>query len=459
MKYQCDDGNAEIEIEADSAQDAAQEYVDDGDWGDDAKTFWVDVHVSPLDAAGEPDEDRHECITVTVNPDEPDCTHEAGHAWAQPYALLGGLKENPGVVGSGGGVRGRDVCLLCGLAKNWDSWAQRPDTGEQGLDSVEYVQGAYAIEVHASADGRHAIDLDDAYYIVELDGDEATLRDADPGDEVGDYVLTEAGWEECPVTVEPTGFLHHHYPAQTSPQGCYVELDCDAGALSADWNAEIGNAVPMFVWHHRILRWDIPALRAEAADELLANIKPLAVRIMAGYSCEWDGNNMAGSFDDDATEAIGEVEMLCSETHDDDLGRLHVWAADEWLSGLGDSEAQADDLKITARTTDEALEAIEERLRTEALHDNIDALEGLGKHLTWLRQEARDRAEVELEFGQLAAEYGVAVPEQDADVDVRVYVGDDNEWHVGTRGQLDLRDEEWAPTSDEQAEQLRRAAQ
>jgi hypothetical protein len=456
--YICDDGNAEIEIEADSAQDAAQEYVDEGDWGDDAKTFWVDVWVTPLDDEGLAGE--RECITVTVKPDEPDCAHEAGHAWGQPYELLGGLRENPGVVGSGGGVKGRDVCLLCGVARDWDNWAQRPDTGEQGLSSVEYVQGAYVITVHASADGRHAIDLDDYYYIVEQAEDgEATLRDAEPGAELGDYVLTEAGWEECPVTVEPTGFLHQHYPAQTSPQGCYVELDCDAGVMRADWNAEIGTAVPMHVWHNRILRWDIAALRPSAADELLAKIKPLAVRIVAGYSCEWDGNNMAGSFDDDATEATDEVEMLCSETHDDDLGRLHVWDADEWMSGMGDAEAQADELDITARTTDEALEAIEQRLLAEALSDNVDALEGLGKHLAWVREEARERAEFELEFGQLAAEFGVAVPEQDADVDVRVYVGDDNEWHVGTGGILDLRDEEWAPTSDEQAEQLRRAAQ
>ena len=31
MKYLCTDGNAEIEIEAESPEDAAQEYVDGGD--------------------------------------------------------------------------------------------------------------------------------------------------------------------------------------------------------------------------------------------------------------------------------------------------------------------------------------------------------------------------------------------------------------------------------------------
>lgn len=43
-KYICDDGNGELEIEADSAQEAAQEYVDRGDWGNDGG--WVDVYVT-----------------------------------------------------------------------------------------------------------------------------------------------------------------------------------------------------------------------------------------------------------------------------------------------------------------------------------------------------------------------------------------------------------------------------
>ena len=46
--YICDDGNSEIEIEADSAQEAAQEYVDGGDWGDEGEGASIDVYVYEL---------------------------------------------------------------------------------------------------------------------------------------------------------------------------------------------------------------------------------------------------------------------------------------------------------------------------------------------------------------------------------------------------------------------------
>ncbi|MEA3225106.1 MAG: hypothetical protein U9Q07_04085 [Planctomycetota bacterium] len=142
MKYVCDDGNAEIDIEADSAREAAQEYVDGGDWGmdeDDASTTWIDVRVWKCDENGQiVDEDESELVTITLQPPEPRCHDGEDHDWKRPE-WLGGCKENPGVQGHGGGTRGTDVCRRCGCYRHWDGWAQRPDTGEQGLDSVRYT--------------------------------------------------------------------------------------------------------------------------------------------------------------------------------------------------------------------------------------------------------------------------------------------------------------------------------
>jgi hypothetical protein len=56
-----------------------------------------------------------------------------------PYAVLGGLRENPGVQGHGGGVTIHRVCAHCGCLRIYDSWAQRRDTGEQGLASTSYA--------------------------------------------------------------------------------------------------------------------------------------------------------------------------------------------------------------------------------------------------------------------------------------------------------------------------------
>ena len=133
--YIADDGNAEIEVIASSAAEAAQEYVDGGDWGATTKTTWVQVYVTDV---SRPDEHptRHR---VTVDPDEPDCD-KSEHDYRAPHSLVGGIEENPGVQGHGGGVVCSEVCVICGQRRITDSWALCRESGEQGLESVEYPE-------------------------------------------------------------------------------------------------------------------------------------------------------------------------------------------------------------------------------------------------------------------------------------------------------------------------------
>ena len=138
--YWADDGNAAVEYEAESGAASAQMYVDGGEWGEITSTIWVHVStwVEEMDDDGEVvrlEEERH---TVKIDPEEPECRHDEGHDWRSPYSVLGGLRENPGVRGNGGGVVCTSVCRHCGAYQISDSWAQDPETGEQGLDSLEY---------------------------------------------------------------------------------------------------------------------------------------------------------------------------------------------------------------------------------------------------------------------------------------------------------------------------------
>ena len=135
-RYTVTDGNADLAIDAESPQDAAQQYVDGGDWGAETRTTWITCYVTPLDADDEPLE--REQITITVDPPAPRCTAEA-HDWQSPHAVVGGLVENPGVHGHGGGVIIHEVCGHCGTHRRTDTWAQNPATGEQGLESVAYT--------------------------------------------------------------------------------------------------------------------------------------------------------------------------------------------------------------------------------------------------------------------------------------------------------------------------------
>ncbi len=131
--FLCTDGNGQVRIEADSAREAAQEWVDTGDWGECSKTWWIDVNVTD-EKSGE-----SERITITVEPDEPECVDGHDHDWQNPIEVVGGIRDNPGVYGHGGGVKITAVCAHCRKYRVTDTWAQRPDTGEQGLESIEYL--------------------------------------------------------------------------------------------------------------------------------------------------------------------------------------------------------------------------------------------------------------------------------------------------------------------------------
>ena len=132
-----DDQGPEVLIEASSADEAAQEYVDQGDYGQDraAETTWVDVRCTPARGAAE---DVPVTVTVTLDPVPPACTVGHVHDWCAPYEVVGGIAENPGVWGHGGGVVCRRVCRHCGAYKVTDTSPQHPAAEVLGLVSTRY---------------------------------------------------------------------------------------------------------------------------------------------------------------------------------------------------------------------------------------------------------------------------------------------------------------------------------
>lgn len=127
-------------VEADSAEDALEEAkanVTSSNYDMTQGTIWVSVAVrNPVTG-----EDAH--ARVAIDPEEPDCVGGHEHDWQSPIELVGGLAENPGVHGHGGGVIITEACLRCGARKVTDTWAQDPETGEQGLTSVAYDEAGY----------------------------------------------------------------------------------------------------------------------------------------------------------------------------------------------------------------------------------------------------------------------------------------------------------------------------
>lgn len=121
--YRISDGVSETVVSAssiDEATDMAREWIQGGDYLDpeDPETVWVDATVTGGDDTAR--------VTVQFDPPVPVCT-QGGHAWAKDF-----------VRGNGQGVLVREYCWECGVWRVTDTGAQRPDTGEQGLERVWY---------------------------------------------------------------------------------------------------------------------------------------------------------------------------------------------------------------------------------------------------------------------------------------------------------------------------------
>lgn len=192
-KYRCDDGNAEVEIYAETARDAAQEYVDDGDWGEVTGTKWITVYVQQVDDDGNEIGDR-ERIKIALEPDEPSCIDSRGddHDWRSPIELVGGCRENPGVYGHGGGVIITEVCMYCGTERTVDTWAQDRSDGEQGLESVRYEEGKFADEVRPEYRYQVVESINAGQALISVDAYQLGERVAGAM-----FVVTDEGEIEC----------------------------------------------------------------------------------------------------------------------------------------------------------------------------------------------------------------------------------------------------------------------
>ena len=66
---------------------------------------------------------------IVVDPPCPECC-EGDHQWERPIEVVGGIKENPGVWGHGGGVTIKEVCRHCGIYRHTDTWHTDSSNGE-----------------------------------------------------------------------------------------------------------------------------------------------------------------------------------------------------------------------------------------------------------------------------------------------------------------------------------------
>jgi hypothetical protein len=171
-------------------------------------------------------------------------------------------------------------------------------------------------------------------------------------------------------TVKGKFALLLRYPGQIDQQGAYIELDTKTGELSADYNAEIGNAVPMRNWHGITRRYTIPALTATAANDVMVEITPLAQRVIDGTEIVWNGNNHVARLNDDAQQAEAEIEQLCEAERDNVENIVSCLVPEDWLYDIkSDTEGKTDAELQTMATEFEA--------EAEGVNGVLDALDTL----------------------------------------------------------------------------------
>lgn len=118
---------------------------------------------------------------------------------------------------------------------------------------------------------------------------------------------------------ELTGELpvYHQYPMQTSPQQAYIELNIETGRVTVHWNGEIGNAVPVSVWHGIGRRYYIPCTLSVAGIQgAVQAINDELQIVLDNSDTVWNGNNHVAEIDDLADEAEKEIDkILSNECH------------------------------------------------------------------------------------------------------------------------------------------------
>lgn len=109
--------------------------------------------------------------------------------------------------------------------------------------------------------------------------------------------------------------LYHQYPGQYKPQDAFIEVDLKRQTVRAATNYEVGNAVPMDVWHGHICRIPIsPYLSGKEIIALFDDNRSLIARMLSGYECVWDGSNNVARLSDDADAAKSELKRIGEES-------------------------------------------------------------------------------------------------------------------------------------------------
>ena len=194
---------------------------------------------------------------------------------------------------------------------------------------------------------------------------------------------------KCSVDHLDTSKLHPlyvHYDGQIQPQPAYVEFDTRTGDLTAGWDGEIGNGVPVDVWEGKRLRWPISYELTET--EVNSLLDEIAEQIT------WDAEEEEWSVPSDY-----DVEQLAyNATYNTSAAYTArgIWEAADWYSDDaswdGATVTIIGEWTITATTSDTDLDKTAVAMQEEANGEGV-TLWRIDSYLSDLRDEAIEKSE------------------------------------------------------------------
>jgi len=168
--------------------------------------------------------------------------------------------------------------------------------------------------------------------------------------------------------------MYLQYDGQSQPQPAFVEIDPrgdDEITVSAEVNHNIGPSCSQDQFNGVV--WSIPCnpyvLGKELADYLESeDFKAKVTELCTDYSCEWDGSNWKGSWNND-------VHTISESIHMDlmSLDGVEIFDGDEWIE---DSITYYNDERDEVNYSHEATKAIYDKQgkNIEVVKENIEAI-------------------------------------------------------------------------------------
>lgn len=153
-----------------------------------------------------------------------------------------------------------------------------------------------------------------------------------------------------------------------------LDEDGDLTLTATERHSSEATSMLMREWHRRDVVFEIKLSQGtavvadpDAIADLAGRLAPLAARVRAGHTVDWDGSNMVGTLTPDAQDAADQISWIMDSEPRWTNDEAEVWNAGEWVYDLLRSEGQ-----LTADTTDDEIEVMakadEAMAKAEGVH-------------------------------------------------------------------------------------------